>query len=305
MGSRDSLVAEEAHEPHPPHLRDSQAQLVHPITTEKTSSESCLAQVQEMNRKIDLLTGTVLDQIQLLSTGMTRGIGAVTGHLQELTDRLSLLRNTISGMAVRGMDAQALQLSQDLIISPPTLTQDAAAFLRMAAAGIGAAADTALGASESQPSMARLPASSSNTSPIGQTYPLATRPPKAAALARRDAPARAEYTMSKTITTITQAWREYRYGLEGRPSIREMEASHKGWRTPNTKAQRFCRRRPVWIEIERRMEGGMSEEEAVQALEDERVQRKESLFKCAERLKTEHKLLRLPGGEVTEAATGA
>lgn len=95
------------------------------------------------------------------------------------------------------------------------------------------------------------------------------------------------YTMSRNVQTVPDLWKEWTQGVDGNPSIQELESRHgASWRTDQKEKMFYHRRRKIVEEIERRhTQEGMSYEAAVEELERVRTEKKLSLHKLSEALR--------------------
>lgn len=92
--------------------------------------------------------------------------------------------------------------------------------------------------------------------------------------------------MARNITTINQLWEEWTVGLNGQPSIEELDRSYgPAWRPGNTERQYYGRRRVIISEIRRRAALGETFVAVVDALERERLTSGASLDKIGKGLK--------------------
>lgn len=80
--------------------------------------------------------------------------------------------------------------------------------------------------------------------------------------------------------TVTDAWREWKEGIGGRPALEELEEKWGArWRPEAAQRTAFCRRKVVLDELHRLQKAGRSPEDAVAELEALRAGR--SLGKLA------------------------
>lgn len=94
----------------------------------------------------------------------------------------------------------------------------------------------------------------------------------APALARPAPPviaATARYSMKRDPTmTVMDLWTEYNVGLDGGPAVRELETTDKSWRSGDERESGFFRkRRTILDEIDKMIANGLSEEAAVNVME--------------------------------------
>ncbi|KAK9237511.1 transcriptional activator of glycolytic enzymes-domain-containing protein [Lipomyces kononenkoae] len=105
------------------------------------------------------------------------------------------------------------------------------------------------------------------------------RPPPAAHLTQpppqsRSEPGRLMYAMAINVRSVKDMWTEYANGINGGPSIRQLENQHgTAWRGGARSAQsrKFQRQRAVYDAIERGIEMGKSADECCQELEQLRA----------------------------------
>ena len=94
----------------------------------------------------------------------------------------------------------------------------------------------------------------------------------AAAYARRKDWTGPFYVQNSDLDSISDIWREYKYGLNGSISIFELELKHKGWRGYKAGYNAFDRRKAIWATIEKRMSedgGGLTEQAAVASVQQQ------------------------------------
>lgn len=98
------------------------------------------------------------------------------------------------------------------------------------------------------------------------------------------------YTMSRSVQTVPDLWKEWTQGVDGNPSIQELESRHgASWRTDQKEKMFYHRRRKIVEEIERRhIQEGISYDAAVDQLEHLRTEKKLSLHKLSEALRLGH-----------------
>ena len=70
--------------------------------------------------------------------------------------------------------------------------------------------------------------------------------------------------------TLSQLWAEYTVGLDGNPAIRDLEAQGTDWRKNQNEAGYFRKRRTIIREIEAMIESGLTEEAAINVMEQRR-----------------------------------
>lgn len=84
--------------------------------------------------------------------------------------------------------------------------------------------------------------------------------------------------MSRMLTTVQQCWAEWATGVDGGPSLRDLEEQHGSlWRREQTERMFFSRRKPIYHEIQRRIDSGQQEEVALRQLEETRMRNHMSL----------------------------
>ncbi len=87
------------------------------------------------------------------------------------------------------------------------------------------------------------------------------------------------YTMSRGVTTITEAWREYKDGLYGGPSIEFLEKNYNNQWRKSAKERKFFSRRNVLYKkvLDMKNTNHITEDEAVKVLETTRIHMNVSL----------------------------
>ncbi|OJD09683.1 hypothetical protein ACJ73_10148 [Blastomyces percursus] len=76
------------------------------------------------------------------------------------------------------------------------------------------------------------------------------------------------YTLSRTIQSLPNLWREWTTGLGAGPSVQSLEDQGGNWRKGSSKEpMMFCRRNIIIDEIRTRESSGMSVSAAVESVE--------------------------------------
>lgn len=85
--------------------------------------------------------------------------------------------------------------------------------------------------------------------------------------------------MSRGVTTITEAWREYKDGLYGGPSIEFLEKNYNNQWRKSAKERKFFSRRNVLYKkvLDMKNTNHITEDEAVKVLETTRIHMNVSL----------------------------
>ena len=97
------------------------------------------------------------------------------------------------------------------------------------------------------------------------------------------------YRMAHNLTTVQQVWNEYKYGLDGNPSVASLDAFYGyAWRGIDTF---YHYRRRVYKAILSKMNQGETEEDAVKSLEDTRTSNGWSLHKLQSRIDIDGNLI--------------
>ena len=113
-----------------------------------------------------------------------------------------------------------------------------------------------------------------------QTASIATFPnfpDLVASNAADSAPSPPDFSMSRTLTTVAEAWQEWTAGIAGRPSIQSLDdAWGPAWRKLQKEKMFYCRRKVLINEIRKRAAGG-DPCRAVSDLEQIRLQGRRSL----------------------------
>ncbi|KAG2731715.1 hypothetical protein G9P44_005302 [Scheffersomyces stipitis] len=88
-----------------------------------------------------------------------------------------------------------------------------------------------------------------------------------------------QYTLEKSLKTITDIWTEYEYGLNGKPALKSLESEFgTKWRN-ETESRTFLRRKKIYEAIESGKRKGMTEKEVISDLEDYRSYDKNGAIK--------------------------
>lgn len=95
------------------------------------------------------------------------------------------------------------------------------------------------------------------------------------------------YSMSRTLTKATEAWREYSQGLEGNVSLRQLEAAlGTAWRSSDRESKYFQRRMRLIRAIQAlSLKQGVSETEIAERLESLRIRKRWSLNQLSDQCK--------------------
>lgn len=75
------------------------------------------------------------------------------------------------------------------------------------------------------------------------------------------------YVQNTSLTTISDIWKEYKEGINGGVSLEWLEANVPKWRSYSLGNTAFSRRRGIYMRMEQLIEGGLTEENAVQQLQ--------------------------------------
>ena len=90
----------------------------------------------------------------------------------------------------------------------------------------------------------------------------------------------AEYKLMPNLTTVGEVWQEYKYGLNGNPSVESLVNDQRIiWPTTESELNFYRSRKMIYDFIERMMKGRKTESEAVKLLEERRIQKNYSLIK--------------------------
>ena len=100
-----------------------------------------------------------------------------------------------------------------------------------------------------------------------------------------------QFRLSRDITTVTEVWREWTEGLEGKPPIQDLEDQYKAaWRKYPGEKVFFCRRKLIVDEVKSLIAGGMPENAAVNRMEAKRLDHNLSLRKLHDFIKAKKML---------------
>ena len=76
------------------------------------------------------------------------------------------------------------------------------------------------------------------------------------------------YKLSRGLKTIAQIWQEYKYGINGQPSIESLNKQYGSmWRADSRENKFYSLRNHIYKAILKSIQGGKSEHEAIQDLE--------------------------------------
>lgn len=79
------------------------------------------------------------------------------------------------------------------------------------------------------------------------------------------------YKMSRSLTTVSGLWQEWKTGLGGEPSVESLEARYgPKWRTSQAERKFYSRRKVIIEEITKRISTGMDQWRAVEEVEEVR-----------------------------------
>ena len=93
------------------------------------------------------------------------------------------------------------------------------------------------------------------------------------------------YKMSRTLINVPEVWQEYKYGLNGQPSLESLNTKYgKKWRNTNTESTHYCARNKIIQNILTNMEQGMTEQEAVNQLENYRLDKNLTIYQLQKNL---------------------
>lgn len=128
---------------------------------------------------------------------------------------------------------------------------------------------------------------------LGGPYPLAPAAQAAAAMP--------SYRLSRQVVTVPDLWREWTVGLGGLPSVAALDAAYgSSWRSPSER-QYYSMRKVIIDEIIAMAGNSLEDQEAiaiaVEALEQQRVQRKASLDKLIKVIKEGRRACKAGGGK--------
>ena len=87
------------------------------------------------------------------------------------------------------------------------------------------------------------------------------------------------FKQSRNLVTVFEAWQEYAYGFDGNPSVKSMDEKYKSiWRMQVADRHHYSRRKKLYSAIQKLIDGGMPEFEALKKLETIRLLRNWTLF---------------------------
>jgi hypothetical protein len=84
--------------------------------------------------------------------------------------------------------------------------------------------------------------------------------------------------MNRSIVTVPHAWEEYSNGVDGNPSLKELESQGTNWKILSGDASYYLRRLPLLKVIQRRINEGEEISFILSDLESQRGQRTLYLF---------------------------
>lgn len=94
-----------------------------------------------------------------------------------------------------------------------------------------------------------------------------------------------KYTLSRSLHTVAEVWMEYVRGIGNNPSVKELELKYGAkWRREPKEQRFFSRRKNIYRKVEQLVDQGLSEVDAVNTLEEERILHKLSLDALQKRL---------------------
>ena len=94
------------------------------------------------------------------------------------------------------------------------------------------------------------------------------------------------YTMLRNLTTVAEVWQEYKYGINGNPSLsRLLEDLGTGWLHSKPNRLFYSRRKKIYDYIKKRVANSQSEETAINELEKLRIESNLSLYQLQMRIK--------------------
>lgn len=98
-------------------------------------------------------------------------------------------------------------------------------------------------------------------------------------------PLRSLYSLSRTIQTVPEVWKEWTCGLGANPSVQSLERSYGAtWRPSSRERVMFCRRKVIIDEIYARHGKGQTLDAAVEELELVRCRGRLSLYQLSQLL---------------------
>jgi Centromere DNA-binding protein complex CBF3 subunit, domain 2/Transcriptional activator of glycolytic enzymes len=119
---------------------------------------------------------------------------------------------------------------------------------------------------------------------VSPAFPSATAGPSVQAASTAQLPEQQirYYTMSRTIRTVPDLWREWTRGLSGQPSVQSLEDAYGArWRPEQKERTFFCRRKVIVDHIRTRTAPGGNASSAIAHLESVRVRNDWSLTKLS------------------------
>ena len=94
------------------------------------------------------------------------------------------------------------------------------------------------------------------------------------------------YVLRRKLTTVYEAWQEYKYGLDGNPSVESLVKKYRAkWIKSKSDESLFYQRRRIYDYILNQMTNGKAEANAVKELEDYRAYNGWTLFVLSTNLK--------------------
>ena len=89
-----------------------------------------------------------------------------------------------------------------------------------------------------------------------------------------------KYKMLRNLTTVPEVWQEYKYGINGNPSVESLDERYgTSWRSSNAEYQYYLGRGKIYHHLLDAIANGTAEVDAVNELEALRVAQKWSLYK--------------------------
>ena len=96
-----------------------------------------------------------------------------------------------------------------------------------------------------------------------------------------------DFKLMRNLTTVNQVWQEYKYGINGSPSVESVVTRYgTNWRKSRTEWVYYSKRKKIYGHITQALKKGKSEDEAVNELEAVRVTQGWSLAKLQDNLKS-------------------
>lgn len=88
-----------------------------------------------------------------------------------------------------------------------------------------------------------------------------------------------QYRLEKSLKNVSEIWQEYEYGINGKPSLKHLEAKYSTkWRN-ETELRTYLRRKKIYDAIEKGKEIGYTEEQIIEELEVSRTFEKFGVMK--------------------------